>query len=126
MTAAVVLQRGHAVALASSTVKFASNPLTALLDDGADVSATIRGDGKRSARVQGMADPAMGWSQYAQSMVIPLIRSDVRGASSDASRRYSLVDWLGVGRRLTLDGSRRRVSRMKFSCPRTMRGSARV
>jgi hypothetical protein len=93
MTAAVVLQRGHAVALASSTVKFASNPLTALLDDGADVSATIRGDGKRSARVQGMADPAMGWSQYSQSMVIPLIRTTFV-VLRPTRATYSLVHWL--------------------------------
>ena len=93
VTASWVLHRGRAAVLASSKVQFKSNPLLELADDGADVSGTIGGDGHKRARVQGMADPAMGWSQYAQSMVIPLIRSAFVVFRPMRST-LSLVDWL--------------------------------
>jgi len=93
LTVAWVLERGHVAVLASSEVRFKSNPLVALRDDGADVSGTVRGDGRRSARVQGMSDPKMGWSQYSQSMVVPLIRTSFVVLRPTRATR-SLAEWL--------------------------------
>ena len=93
LTASWVLSRGHVVLLASHRVEFESNALFEVGDDGADVSGTIRGDGKIKAHVVGMGDPAMGWSQYSQSMVTPLVRATflvLRPTVATAS----LVDWL--------------------------------
>ena len=92
-TALYVIKRGHTAIVSSSDVTFEANPLTSMTDDGADVGGTIRGDGAKRARVQGMADPAMGWSQYAQSMVVPLIRSSFV-AFHPTRATLGLLEWL--------------------------------
>lgn len=88
-----VLKRGHIAVLASSDVKLGSNPLRDVPREGADVSATVRNDGQQKARVVGMSDPKMGWSQYSQSMVVPLIRTSFV-VFRPTRAALSLVDWL--------------------------------
>ena len=96
LTASWILTRGHTAVLASHRVEFKSNALFEVGDDGADVSGTIRGDGKTKAHVVGMSDPAMGWSAYSQSMVTPLVRATFLVLRPTVAT-VSLVDWLASG-----------------------------
>jgi|TARA_B100001142_G_scaffold255254_2_gene256441 hypothetical protein len=95
--AAAILALGADVLLVSHEVVLrGANPLVNVPNErGADVEG-VPHHASMLGQVVGMGDPAMGWSQYSQSMAMPHVLSSlVLMHATDESRR--LAEWLATG-----------------------------